>query len=438
MSRLLSKKVELPHIAKMLQGLGVSAKKVVPHISRKASTSHVLCGQTTEVSAMAVYKRARWSTGQTDTYVFSKPGGDAVVGRVLCHLPAGSGEFELLPPHFAEVNWERAAELARQVFPGLPVIYEALAVRLIASVVYHFEHLNVVLVATSKVRSKSLFIGLSEDRRALFDLIVSGLPQAGQGMQATGSTPVTKFSRQLADVADNLDEANIKLDSIVHAGMSTEELGRIVKDAVSTGVATGVAAGIAAALQAGHAAVQIPPLPPVAANVLLTAPPVGQVPPIAPPVVPQMVRSYDWGDDKSHLLPQYMGVPVVPMLNAMELFFCGSNDALTGFPPLKSVAAQDFETRQQQKDYSNYAKFMGHVITVARTRNVLALDVLPVTLQQVGDVYHAVLPHLGIPEYTPGNKKRDLGKSMWTSLYTLWVTDQAERRAQALLAAQAV
>ena len=169
------------------------------------------------MSVVSVYLRAGWSLGNTqDRYIFSGPGGDETVGRVVCGLPVNDTAFCALPPHFTlsdlevikeSVGWESVVEN----YDKYPASFKHVIHYLVASIVFHDSYLQQTLPESHMLFNSKLYtheVCIGGVRRSLVNhfrgKILGGVGKcAATGMVASGIPPhlVTAYEmKQLREV----------------------------------------------------------------------------------------------------------------------------------------------------------------------------------------------------------------------------------------------
>lgn len=121
--------------------LGCSKHDIGTHSLRKGSGTFV-SGQIGGPSTTSICLRMGHSIGQTrDKYIFSEPGSDQFLGRLLSGLPYQNVEFESLPPHFNQYGLTLLTDDYWQtILPGFnnyPSSFRRVLPYLLASLLYH-------------------------------------------------------------------------------------------------------------------------------------------------------------------------------------------------------------------------------------------------------------------------------------------------------------
>ena len=120
------------------------------HGWRKGGATHATSGTTCPPSIPSVARRGEWSMGKVlDVYWHCAEPGDQYLGRVIAGLNALKASFKILPPHFKDENAleNPLVHEAMNLMYG-PILRRwegtvqdpnGILLRLLASVVYHFE-----------------------------------------------------------------------------------------------------------------------------------------------------------------------------------------------------------------------------------------------------------------------------------------------------------
>lgn len=88
------------HIEKAMRQLGVSIDDIAGHSIRKGASTFVASGTTAAPNYGALCRRAGWSLGVQERYIFLLSAADRYIGRIVCGLPIDKFEFATLPAHF--------------------------------------------------------------------------------------------------------------------------------------------------------------------------------------------------------------------------------------------------------------------------------------------------------------------------------------------------
>jgi len=130
--------------------LGISPDELGTHSIRKGSCTYA-SGQESSPSSTSIKLRMDHSLGETyDRYYHESDGSDRLLGRFVSGLCFTSNEFSTLPPHIvsrdilANINWNDIVPY----YDRYPAPFKTSIPFLVASVTYHLDFLNTVLLPT--------------------------------------------------------------------------------------------------------------------------------------------------------------------------------------------------------------------------------------------------------------------------------------------------
>ena len=139
-----------------LEEQGLSEDNIGTHSFRKGAATYVSAGGTACPSSSSISLRAGWSQpGVEDTYRRFDAAGDEHVGRVVTGLRMHNEELALLPPTFilkSQVEHEFVIGCAQECM-GVTKVNLGVALRCLASVIYHLETLRSTLPSSHKLWS---------------------------------------------------------------------------------------------------------------------------------------------------------------------------------------------------------------------------------------------------------------------------------------------
>ena len=157
----------------LFASLGVEKGSLGTHSIRKGAISLVSCGCTVSPPMAAICLRACWSMGPVkDRYIHYEKAGDQFVGRSVTGINCMSTEFAVSPAYFDEsvlvdgkkvnVLEEVKKLLSNTVGDGSKIqasFYEVMKYML-ASLCYHFDHVNNNMEKDHPLRSSPVFLAL--------------------------------------------------------------------------------------------------------------------------------------------------------------------------------------------------------------------------------------------------------------------------------------
>lgn len=179
-----------------LESYGIKKEDVGTHSLRKGLITY-LCGIPGGPSIVSICKRAGWSLGVKDRYIFLAGGDDEVCGRAACGLDHNSTKFAVLPPHFKNISELVTDENWDEILPPyrayLPFSFRGITPFLLASLVHHRQWIKDYLPANHPIKTSPVWTTGIVDRLAPH---VEGgvLHNANTGLIAKGVGP--KFGKR--------------------------------------------------------------------------------------------------------------------------------------------------------------------------------------------------------------------------------------------------
>ncbi|KAH9117534.1 hypothetical protein LEN26_012614 [Aphanomyces euteiches] len=159
-SKSLSKLAGENHLTNNQSENKTAKKDIGTHSIRKGVATYACSGSTGGPSIVSICLRCGWSLGNVmERYFRYESAGDQFTGRVVAGLPINSGDFTMLPPHFADAEHTTVKNGVRLMFPGLcasPTVCELLKL-ILASLVHHHKWLLENLPHNHALLSTPLF-----------------------------------------------------------------------------------------------------------------------------------------------------------------------------------------------------------------------------------------------------------------------------------------
>ena len=182
------------------------------HGWRKGAATHATSGTTAPPPIPSVARRGEWSMGKVlDVYWHCAEPGDNYLGRVICGLDPLSPDFGALPPHF---SLENPLE-NKQISEAMTLMYGPILrtwaetcqdptgvfLRLLASVVHHFEWLQAVARSRTNHPYNSIALIFRPELATELKQYVTTKPSAVI-QEATGIPPHVEHSLKLKNLLE--------------------------------------------------------------------------------------------------------------------------------------------------------------------------------------------------------------------------------------------
>ncbi|KAF0739969.1 hypothetical protein Ae201684P_016791 [Aphanomyces euteiches] len=315
-----------------------------------------------------------------ERYFRYEAAGDQFAGRVVCGLPVNSANFAILPPHFPNLDDPILLSALEMSFPTLvklPNLHGVLCL-VLASLVYHFEHLHSKMPINHPLHSTPIFVH-ADIRIYLLSILESGTDSCY--LRASGVPPHIELYKKLDQTQSSIStlprlivnelreiiEQNGVMAGNITQGFLETTISKAIADIVGrTGIQNNTQSSCAAESSIEH-------------------------------------QIYYWGDGM-HLLPESFKFPSVEISVAWKLWWRGN--PTEKILPYRKIKTIDLADKKQRNIFYDWKFIMEKLYNYYKRETGLELASTPTEIELIRSFQVVQTMLLPTQKETPQKRQR--------------------------------